>query len=200
MAPQDWNSNGPLALFDEVQTEILLLWRDQDGEAAAAASSLQAAQRMQTGAAWLAAGKMDSLRGYINQYLISDHAAFEELLMRIFEMVYDIRSNMMYEIHIILKIDAESGWPTLKIRIQYPMSRRMIEQVTASTREFISKMAEAGAPELPQEVYIVWQLCDAGEMDELEYSWGKERWHFGRLDLGRCLHNFPDCSLDMGWF
>ncbi|KAI0100856.1 hypothetical protein GGR51DRAFT_340963 [Nemania sp. FL0031] len=201
MPPQDGGSlEGPLVLFDELQEEILRLWKEQGKRKGPAGPSSLALQGRQTRSRELAAQKVGSLRQYINQYLLGDHAEFEAFLLRVSEMVYDISKNMLFDVHAHLKIDEESGWPILKIRTRYNISPEVTELLRVFTRDLLWDMAALRAPELPQELRICWQLHALEVAHELEFCWGDEPHHFGWLDLGRCLLDFPRCSLDMGWF
>ncbi|KAI1127172.1 hypothetical protein F5Y10DRAFT_293079 [Nemania abortiva] len=193
----DNNPDGTLALFDEMQEEILRLWMQQETHKEPAALS---SQSLQTRSAELAMQKVASQRQYINKYLRSDHAEFEAFLLRATEMVYDVRKDMMYDVHAHLKIESRSGWPVLKIRLKYTAASLMVDRLTAATKDFIWTMAEPGAPELPEEVRICWKLRALDVADELEFCWGDEPSHFGWLDLGKCLQDFPRCSLDLGLF
>ncbi|KAJ8120223.1 hypothetical protein ONZ43_g3011 [Nemania bipapillata] len=182
MAHQSRNPAGIQPLFNESEIETLLAWDQQQGEAATAASRSLVAQRLQTSAARMAAQKVTFIRDHLNQYSIRNRPLFEAFLMRVFEMIFDIRSTITQDTRTVLEIDSESGWPNLKIKVPHPMTPVIIDSLRASTRNFLWKMAEVRAPELPQEVRVIWQLCYVGEIREVEYFWGNETWQFGRLD------------------
>lgn len=206
MSPQDKIKTSQVVLFDETQEGLLRQWKQQQENKRAITSDpqtqaqIQPPQEPKTQAAEQAKKKVASVSHYIRLYLQDDHPALEDLLLRLSEMVYDIRLTTIYDVHVMLRNATESGWPKVEIWLRHPTSPHAIDELTARTRGLIGGMAETGAPELPARVWVSWQLCDSGSTDEVDNLWGDRPCHFGKLDLWACLERFPVCALDLGWF
>ncbi|GAP82936.1 hypothetical protein SAMD00023353_0104630 [Rosellinia necatrix] len=199
-------------LFDDEEEGILRVWKRQHDEDLETASDppeirswpprgpplAQAGGLVQT--------KLDSIHLQIASYLgDNDRGTFERFIARLFEMVYDVRRNLDHDVYATLTYNQATGWPRVEIWTRVPPSPHDANNLLEHTKHLIRNMAETDAAELPQILRVSWKLCGGGggsgqTTQDVVRNWGDRSCHFGKLDLARCLGQFPRCTLNLGWF
>ncbi|KAI1422282.1 hypothetical protein F5Y12DRAFT_625299 [Xylaria sp. FL1777] len=174
--------------MDSAQHEIHPNWYNQD----------QAPQNpLPSLSTFLALEKLNNIRQCIHGH-VQDTPVLEAFLMRLLEMLYDLRFQVENDIHARLRNDSEEA--RVDIWIYRPVIPFKSNHMFTITEDFLSKMIQRNAPELPMAFRMCWRLREIGGTNVVERAFKTEPGGPGQLDLFRFLARFPrSTGLDLGW-